>query len=154
MRAFAKIDHYRSGNRDVLGENNALGLNDEEVDQLVDVANENIESLPGDGVISSGTELAGDARVHNHLAGDLGGDGDAQDHPRKLEAPSQHIEVSNREDEGDDGEVGNGRGACIQLDGSVIRASGTLSPHFAVESLDIVYVRGLFQERSSEKKEW
>lgn len=104
---------YRSGGRNVLGENNALGLDDEEVGQLVDITNQDIEGLAGDGVVSTGAKLAGDACVHNQLTSNLGGDCDAQDHPRKLEAPSQHIEISNREDEGDDGEVSNGRGTCV-----------------------------------------
>lgn len=153
--ACAELYSYRSGSRDVLGENDALGLNDEEVNELVDIANQNIEGLAGDGVVAAGPELAGDACVHNQLACNLGGDRDAEDHPRKLETPSQHIEVSNREDEGDDGEVGNGRGACVRLTGSAGHGPSALSAHpCAGESSGIVDVRGLFQERSSEKKEW
>lgn len=107
------VNPYSSGNGDVLGENDALSLNNDKVDQFVDITNEDIEGLAGNGVVSTGTELAGDTCVHNQLAGNLGGNCDAEDHPRKLETISQHIEVSNREDEGDNGKVGNGGGTCV-----------------------------------------
>lgn len=79
----------------------------------MNIADKNIEGLAGNGVVSAGTKLAGDTCVHNQFTSNLGGDCDAQDHPRKLEAPSQHIEVSNREDQGDDGKVGDSRGTCL-----------------------------------------
>lgn len=98
---------------DVLSEDDALGLNDEEVDQLVDIANNGIESLTGNSVVAAGTELASKTSVHDGLAGNLSGNSDAKDHPGKLEAPSQQIQVSNRKDEGDGGGVGNSRGTRV-----------------------------------------
>lgn len=82
---------YRSGNCDVLGKDDALGLDDEEVNQLVNITDQNIQGIAGNGVIATGTKLASETRVHNQFAGNLGGDCDTQDHPCKLEAPSQHI---------------------------------------------------------------
>jgi hypothetical protein len=76
----------------------------------VDIANNGIESLTGNSVVAAGTELASKTSVHDGLAGNLSGNSDAKDHPGKLEAPSQQIQVSNRKDKGDGGGVGNSRG--------------------------------------------
>lgn len=103
---------YSQGSPDVLGEDDALRLDDEEVNQFVNVADEDVEGLARNGVVTTGPELTGDASVHNSLPGGLGSDGDAQDHPGELEAPSDHIQVPNREDEGDDRGIGDGGGAC------------------------------------------
>lgn len=109
----SKRGSYRGGGGDVLGKQDTLGLDDDEVDELVDITKNGVKSLAGDGVVAAGTELAGKASVHDRLASDLSGDGDAEDHPREPEAPSQHIQVPNREDGGDDGEVGDRGSACV-----------------------------------------
>ena len=74
----------------------------------MNIANQNIEGLPRDGVVFPGTELGGKPRLKESAAGNLGGDGDAQNHPGEPEPPSQNIQVSNGEDEGDGGGEGNG----------------------------------------------
>lgn len=152
---------YRSGGGDVLGENDTLGLDDEEVDQLVDITDDHVEGLAGDGVVSAGTKLTGNTSIHDSLAGNLGGDGNAQDHPRKLEAISQHVEVPNREDESDDGHVGDRGSTCVGCISTfcsravILRcpARPCISGSRGSLGLDL-YVRGLFHDRSSEKKEW
>lgn len=103
---------YGNGSPDVLGEHNALSLNDKKIDKLMNVTDHGVQGLARDSVVLAGTKLAGETSVHNRLADDFGSDGDAKDHPSELESPSQHIEVSNREDEGDDGGIGNGGGTC------------------------------------------
>lgn len=103
---------YRSRSTDVLGKENALRFDDKEVDELVDVTEDSVEGLAGNGVVAAGTKLAGDARVHNQLASTLGGDDNAQSHPGRLESIAQRIQVPNREDGSDDREVGDGGGTC------------------------------------------
>ena len=112
-----KEGELRYGNRspDVLGEQNALSLNDNEVDQLVDVTDRGFEGLAGDGVVFAWTELARESGVHDGLTGDLGCDSDAKNHPGELEAPSDDIEVPNREDEAHDGGIRDGRSTCSLL---------------------------------------
>jgi hypothetical protein len=103
---------YSSGSIDVLGEQHALRLDDEEVDELVDIANESIEGLPRNGVVLAGPELGRKAVVQERLPDDLGGDGDAEDHPGELKTPAQNVQIPNREDERHDGGIGDGRGPC------------------------------------------
>lgn len=152
---------YRGRSTDVLSEEDALGLDDEEVDKLVDIAEDSVEGLAGNGVVAARTQLAGDARVHNHFTGNLGGNDDAQGHPGRLETIAQRIKVPNREDGCNDREVGDGRGTC--------RVS-ILSAFFVPQLVIIMvpplsrvcpdsgefgrHVRGFFHDRSSEKKEW
>lgn len=81
----------------------------------MDIADEDVEGLARNGVVTTGPELTGNASVHHSLSSGLSGDGDAQNHPCELEAPSDHIQVPNREDEGDDGDIGDRRGACRDL---------------------------------------
>lgn len=135
---------YRDGSPDVLGEQDALRLDDREVDKLVDIANSGIKSLAGDGVVFAGAELARDTGVHDGLTGNLGGDGDAQNHPGKLEAPSEDIEIPNCEDEADDGSIGDG-GSTWEPPVSIVSATC---------GSEEGYARGLFHDSSSEKKEW
>jgi hypothetical protein len=101
---------YSGRSIDILGEQHALRLDDEEVDEFVDVPDQGIEGFTRDRVVLAGAELGREAIVQEGLPGDLGGDGDAKDHPGELENPTHHIEVPNREDEGDNGGVGDGRG--------------------------------------------
>lgn len=72
---------YSSRDTNVLGEEDALALNDEKVGELVDIADKGVDSLTGDGVVSAGAELGSDAVVKDKLAGSLGGDGNGQGHP-------------------------------------------------------------------------
>lgn len=101
---------YSDGGGDILSEQNPLGLDDKEVDELMNIANQSIESLPRNGIVLSGTELSREAVVQDGLAGDLGSDGDTQDHPRELETPSDNIEVADGKDASNDDGIGDGRG--------------------------------------------
>lgn len=101
---------YSSGGTDVLSKEDTLGLDDEEVDELVDIANHAVKRRSRDRVVSAGAQLRGEAVVENELAGGLGADGDGESHPGQLERPTDHIEVSSGEDEGDDRDIGNSRG--------------------------------------------
>lgn len=98
---------YGSGSSEVLSEQNSLGLNHEEVDEFVDVTNQAVKSLAGEGVVSARAHLGGEAIVQDELASRLGSDGNTKGNPGQLEGPADQVEVSSSEDEGDDGSVGN-----------------------------------------------
>jgi hypothetical protein len=93
------VETYSSRSIDVLSEQDALGLDNEKVDELVHIANQRVEGLLGDGVILSGSQLGREAVVQNSLARNLGGNGNSQHHPSELETPPQKIEVPKREDQ-------------------------------------------------------
>lgn len=48
---------YSTRGENVLGKENALGLNNEEVEELVDVSDEAVERFARHGVVSAGTDL-------------------------------------------------------------------------------------------------
>lgn len=110
----------------------------------MDISDKGVESVAGNGVVSAGSKMGGQAVVEDGLANNLGENGHTQDHPRELEAPSKDIEVSSREDESDDGDVG---------DSGSTWASDCVSDELVGRSR-AVHSRGLFHDRSSEKKEW
>lgn len=106
---------YGCGSPDVFGEDNALGLNYEEVNQLVNIADDAIESLAGNSVVAARTKLARETRTNNGLAGNLSSDSDTKDNPRKLEGVSQKIQVSDGKNQGDGRGIGNRGGTCAVL---------------------------------------
>lgn len=107
---------YSGGSSDVLGKDDSLGLNDEEVDELVDVPNKGIQSLTGNCVVSSRANLGGQTVVKNDLAEDLSEDGYTKDHPRSLEGPSENIQVAGCENSRDNSTVCDGRCAYCVID--------------------------------------
>lgn len=92
---------HGSGSKHVLCEDNTLRLNDKEVDQLVDVADNRIKSLFGDGVVLARTELGGKSSAQNGLSNNLGQNSHAQSHPCQPEGISEHVQVPGGEDEDD-----------------------------------------------------
>lgn len=140
------LDTYTSGSEDVLGEENPLGLNNEEVDKLVDVSHQGVDGLARDLVVLPGAELRGDAVVEEGLPKDLGGDSGAESHPAELEAPSDYVEVAGGEDKGDDGHVGDTGGTYRELE--------SLARHGPQRTGRGAILRGSFQERSDMKYEW
>lgn len=108
-------DTYSSGGKDVLSEEDALGLDNEEVDELVNVADHGIERFTGNRVVLAGSQLGGQTLVEDGLSGNFGKNRNAQGHPCELEAVSQEIEVSSHKDHRDDASVGDSRGTC-QID--------------------------------------
>lgn len=73
----------------------------------MNIANQGIQSLARDSIVLAGSQLGSQTIAQDGLSGGLSENGDTQGHPGKLEAVSEHIEVSNREDEGDDGSISN-----------------------------------------------
>lgn len=99
-----------AGNVDVLSEEDALSLDDEEVDELVNIANSAVKSLLGNSIILARAQLSGEALVENGPAGNFGGNGGTKDHPGELETQAEHIKVPNKEDASNDAQVSNGGG--------------------------------------------
>jgi hypothetical protein len=113
---------YSGGSKDVLGKDDPLGLDDKEVNELMNVPNKGVQSLAGNCVVSTRADLSGKAVVENDLTKNLGKNGYAKNHPRNLKSPSEKIQVSRSEDSTDDGHISNGRCACCVTDVSSRRS--------------------------------
>jgi len=72
-----------------------------------------IEGLLCEDVVATRANLGSQATVQDQLAGDFSQDGGAEGHVGQLECISEDVEVASSKNEGDDGNVGNGGGACI-----------------------------------------
>ena len=103
---------YSCRSIDILGEENPLGLDDEEVDKLVHVADDGVEGFPRNSIVLARTELGREAVAQEELPSDLGGDGSAESQIGELERPAQNIQVPKQEDERDEGAIGNRRRPC------------------------------------------
>lgn len=88
--------------------------------------------------------------VEESFSSNLGGDGDTKRNPGKLEGIAKDIEVPSREDGGDRGGVGDCGSTCaILYQHHVFIISDTLWRGRGSSQ----HIRGLFHDRSSEKKE-
>ena len=108
------------GDKDVLAEHDALELNDEEVDELLNIVQRGLEGLTGDGVVLARAHLRGEATVHDKLAHDFSGSSNwrvvswrshqnglvelltAEDDVERLEKVLEDGYVAGEEDEGED----------------------------------------------------
>jgi hypothetical protein len=104
---------YSAGSKDVLSKDDALSLDNKEVDELVNITDERVKSLFGDCVVFSGSELRGQTLAQEKLPTSLSQDGNPQSHPCQLECVSKNIKISSSEDEKDDGSVCNAGGTGI-----------------------------------------
>lgn len=66
---------YSNSVHDILGEQDALELDQEEVQELRQVLEDGLMGLLRDGVVSAGTEGAGNALLEDDVAGNLNGGG-------------------------------------------------------------------------------
>lgn len=104
---------YQSRSKDVLSKDNTLGLNNEEVDKLIGIAEDGIQSLLGDCVVLFGADLRSKASTEEALTSNLSQNSDTEGHPCSLEAISKDVEVSGSEDEADGGEESNARSTRV-----------------------------------------
>jgi hypothetical protein len=69
----------------ILGEQNALEFNQEEVHKLLQVLEHSLNGLLGNGIVTAGAESTGDTLLEDDLAGNLNGGGHytslSTDHP-------------------------------------------------------------------------
>lgn len=123
---------YADGDVDILREDDALEFDYEEVDQLLEVLQEALKGLLGDGEVAARSNLAGEALAHDSLTCDLSKSGSflilarplrcnitpltAQYDVCALQDVAEDVEVASGEDEGDDAEVGDqGRARVLPL---------------------------------------
>lgn len=104
---------YRSRSIDVLGEQDTLAFNNEEVDKFVNIANEHVKGLLGDGVVFPWAKLGREAVVHESLSSDLSSNRDAESHPGDLESIAQQVEIPECENGRNNGGIGNRRGTLF-----------------------------------------
>lgn len=131
---------------DILGEQNALELNQEEVSELFNVLQRGLRSFLGNSVVPARTERTGDALLQNELADKLDGGGHytesliahpfgkwsrdqltSQRHVQELEGPAEERQVAGGKDEADNTGVGHGgRARLLPLSTDVPLAGGLL----------------------------
>ncbi len=104
-----KTDTYSSRSKDVLGEDNSLGLNYEEIDELMNVSNHGVKSFFGHNVVLSRTNLACKTLREQSLANDFSCHGNTKGHPGQFEGISKEAEISGTEDEENDRDIGDCR---------------------------------------------
>jgi len=111
----------------ILSEQDALELDQEEVHELREVLKHGLVGLLGDGVVATGTERAGDTLLENGMSDNLNRGGHcetesvtcsrnylsrdqltSQRHVQKLEGPAEERQVAGGEDKADNASVGNG----------------------------------------------
>jgi len=104
---------YSTRNKDILCEEDTLGLNDEEVDELMDVTDKRVECLLRDCVVFPWADLCNEAVGEQGFSEPFSSHSNTQSHPCNFKGISEDIEVPGGEDEGDDGEEGNARSSGI-----------------------------------------
>ncbi|KAI6769398.1 hypothetical protein HG531_010502 [Fusarium graminearum] len=85
------VDQRHNKGNSGTNEDNSLSLNDEKVDELMNVANNGVQSLTGNCVVSSRANLSSQTIVENNLAKNLSENGHTKDHPGCLQTPSEDI---------------------------------------------------------------
>lgn len=108
----------------ILSEEDALELDQEEVQELRDVLKNSLLGLFWNGVVAAGAERAGDALLENNMAGNFNSGGHyrtksvahsgnhgsrdqltSQRHVQKLEGPAKERQVASGKDEADNAGV-------------------------------------------------
>lgn len=111
--ACGRKETYSNRRKHILREEDTLRLNNEEVDELMNIAKERIKCLLGNSEVLLWAELGRKTLTENCFPSYLSGDSNPKSHPCELEGISQDIKVSGNENEGNDGEVGNAGGAWV-----------------------------------------
>jgi hypothetical protein len=104
---------YSNGNVDVLGEHNALRLDDEEVNKLLDIVGHALKRGLRDGEVLARPELRGKATSESRLSDNLRSGGSTEDHVGGLEDVADQVQVPCGEDEDDRGSEGDAGGAGV-----------------------------------------
>ena len=103
----------RARGQDVLSEQKALRLNNEEVDQLIQIPSHRIQRSLGNGIILPRPYLRRETRIEQRAPRHLRGDGDTKRHPRQLESIAKQIQIARCEDEHHGSGVREGRRAGV-----------------------------------------
>jgi hypothetical protein len=124
-----RSEERSNGNINVLGEDNALRLDDEKVDKLLDIVQETLQGRLGDSEVLARPELGCDTLSKSGLSSDLCRSSTAKHDPSRLENVADDVEVTGGEDEDDSG--GERNTGC----------AGVLPAQEAVEHAVVVYHR-------------
>jgi hypothetical protein len=92
---------YSNGCVHVLGEHNPLGLNNEEVDELLNIVQQALERGLGDGEVLARPELGGQTPTKGKLPSDFRRGSNTECQVESLEDVADDVEVSGSEDEDD-----------------------------------------------------
>lgn len=92
-----------NGNVNILSKDNALGLDNEEVDKLLDIVQETLQRCFGDGEVLARPELGGETLSKSELSSNLGRSSGTEHNPTQLEDPADYVQVTSGEDEEDGG---------------------------------------------------
>jgi hypothetical protein len=98
-----RSEERSNGNINVLGEDNALRLDDEKVDKLLDIVQETLQGRLGDSEVLARPELGCDTLSKSGLSSDLCRSSTAKHDPSRLEDVADDVEVTGGEDEDDSG---------------------------------------------------
>ena len=104
---------HSSSDWDILGKDNALNLDDEEVDEVFKVVEGGFQCFLRDLVVFSGADRAGHTRAHESLARGFSNSDNPKTHPGKLDHIADDGEVSGGEDEGESGHKGDAGRALV-----------------------------------------
>ena len=112
---------YGDGGVHILGEQDALRLNDKEVGELLNVIGEALKRCLLDGEVLARSELGSESLADRELSSKFCSSRGTKGHPCSLEDVSEEVEVSSGKDEDDDG--GKRQGSCA----GVLPLSGAVS---------------------------
>lgn len=104
---------YSNGGPNILGKEDALELNDEKVEELLNITSDVLQSLAGNGVVLPRTDLGGNALTENEGTNNLSSSGDAENSERSLEEVTLDRNVAEEKDGGDNGGERNGGRARV-----------------------------------------
>lgn len=104
---------YSASSNKILGEDDALELDDKEVDELLDVVQKALQGGLADSEVLLRAHLAHQTLAKRHPACDFSRGADSQNHVKHLQHQPNDIQIAGAEDE-DDGK-GEGDGGCARV---------------------------------------
>lgn len=102
---------YGNSVQNILGEQDALELNDEEIDELFNIVESSLEGFLWDGVVSARAEIAGKTLREDELPCKLRGSSDTEYNVEGFHGPAKDGEIAAGEDEEDGRGKGDGGSA-------------------------------------------
>ena len=109
----SRCSTYSNSGPNVLGEKNALELNDEEVDKLLKVTSNALKSLARNCVVLPRAHLGGKTLAENKVTNKLSGSGNTEHSEDGLQDITLDGDEAEEKDAGDDGGEGNGGSARV-----------------------------------------
>lgn len=145
MRNFDKRLTYGNGGPDVLGEEDALELDNEEVDKLLNIASDALKSLAGNCVVLPRAHLGGKTLAEDKVAKELGGRSHTENGEDSLQDIALDGNEAGEEDASDNGGKGNGGGTGVLPAEKRVEERVVVSQVLAGGSLDVGRLAGSSQ---------